>query len=370
VRIRFLTSSIEPGKDGIGDYTLRLAAQCEKRGHDVEIVAFNDKHLAQTESGEKRLRLPRAMGMSERLRSFENWSAGRAEPDWASVQFVPYGFHDKGLVGGWREPMKRLAIGAKRQVMAHETWIGQEKSAPWRHRLMGAMQKPQALRMFKELGPKMVHTSNEFYAGLLAREGWPAKVLPLAGNIPISAKFSEQERKSFEQKIGVADRPSICVVGIFGAIYPEWNPARIIPNLREAAAEHGKRLVIVAFGRIGPGAAVWEKMKRDFGAQVFFGAMGELRPAEISGVLQELDAGLCVSPFELLGKSSAVATILEHGLPVIVSRFENSGEPAQPPPGIVTPSTLARLFAANARPAPRDPGATAEQFLADLRDAA
>lgn len=370
MRIRFLTSSIEPGKDGIGDYTLRLAAQCEKRGHEIEIVAFNDKHLAQTEQGEKRLRLPRAMEMTERLRAFETWAAARPEPDWASVQFVPYGFHEKGLVGGWREPMVTLARAANRQVMIHETWIGQEKSAPWRHRIMGAIQKPQAIGMLKALGPRIAHTSNEFYAGLLAREGWPAKVLPLAGNIPIAGRFSDEERKSFEGKIGVSDRAAVCLLGIFGAMYPEWKAAQIVPKLIEAAARHGKKLAIVAFGRIGPGAATWEKLRSDFGQQIRFAKLGELDPAEVSGVLQELDGGLCMSTFELLGKSSAVATMIEHGLLVIVSRFENTDEPAQPPPGIVTPSTVGRLFAAEARPPRRDPGATAEQFLADLRDAA
>ena len=44
MRLVFLCASLEPGRDGVGDYTRRLAAELAARGHDVACVAMNDRH--------------------------------------------------------------------------------------------------------------------------------------------------------------------------------------------------------------------------------------------------------------------------------------------------------------------------------------
>ena len=64
MNIVFLCSSLEPGRDGVGDYTRRLAQECAARGHVCRMVALHDPHVTaeiQTREGDVRLmRLPAA----------------------------------------------------------------------------------------------------------------------------------------------------------------------------------------------------------------------------------------------------------------------------------------------------------------------
>jgi hypothetical protein len=51
---------------------------------------------------------------------------------------------------------------------------------------------------------------------------------------------------------------------------------------------------------------------------------GELPTDLISSYLQSADFGVATSPLSLIGKSGSVAAMLEHGLPVVVSRLEKA----------------------------------------------
>ena len=42
MRIAFVATCLEPGRDGVGDYTTLLAAECARRGHAVMRIALND----------------------------------------------------------------------------------------------------------------------------------------------------------------------------------------------------------------------------------------------------------------------------------------------------------------------------------------
>jgi hypothetical protein len=52
---------------------------------------------------------------------------------------------------------------------------------------------------------------------------------------------------------------------------------------------------------------------------------GELPTVLISSYLQSADFGIATSPLSLIQKSGSVAAMLEHGLPVVVSRLEKAG---------------------------------------------
>ena len=45
MKIAFITSCLEPGKDGVGDYTRSLAAESSRNGHEVCLLALNDRHV-------------------------------------------------------------------------------------------------------------------------------------------------------------------------------------------------------------------------------------------------------------------------------------------------------------------------------------
>jgi hypothetical protein len=104
MKIAFLCSSLEPGRDGVGDYTRTLAGELVRLGHQVFLIALNDRWIT-GEKAEEQARL-------QTLRFGPNLSiAGRVTiarqaldqfaPDWVSLQYVCYGFHPKGLPWRW-----------------------------------------------------------------------------------------------------------------------------------------------------------------------------------------------------------------------------------------------------------------------------
>ena len=105
MRIAFICGSIEPGRDGVGDYTRRLAAECIRQGHECRMVSLRDRGKYGSEMQECEgvqiacLRCPASMAGEERIRQAREF-LDAFQPDCISLQFVPYAFHPKGIA--WR----------------------------------------------------------------------------------------------------------------------------------------------------------------------------------------------------------------------------------------------------------------------------
>jgi hypothetical protein len=149
VRLTFITSSLAPGKDGVGDYTRELASSCQSLGVRCTLVALNDHHIectreeTQSARGESLacLRLSASRPWPERLRIADGWLSDSC-PDWISLQFVAYGYHPKGIVRGLDRLLAAVIGDRPLHLMLHELWIGAERSAPLRRRLIGTLQRP------------------------------------------------------------------------------------------------------------------------------------------------------------------------------------------------------------------------------------
>ncbi|GHV58593.1 hypothetical protein FACS1894182_11320 [Bacteroidia bacterium] len=148
MKILFLCGSLEPGRDGVGDYTRRLAAEIIRQRHNASIIALNDRHCdtiirTEQESDETLipvLRIPDGLSDKERYHMAGDYIQS-FNPEWLSLQYVPYSFQKKGLPFGLG---KRLAIiGQERKwhIMFHELWIRIDKGAPSKHRIIGTPQK-------------------------------------------------------------------------------------------------------------------------------------------------------------------------------------------------------------------------------------
>src|ERR1700730_16908643 len=104
MKIIFICGSLEPGRDGVGDYTRRLAGKLILLGHDAAAVALNDPHIQDELAGTQPvdgvtvpvLRMPSAMDAKLRFQRVKEWIEP-FRPGWISLQFVPYAFHPKGL---------------------------------------------------------------------------------------------------------------------------------------------------------------------------------------------------------------------------------------------------------------------------------
>ena len=191
------------------------------------------------------------------------------------------------------------------QIMFHEIWIGTHLHAPLRNRAIGFGQRWIVQSLVRRLNCRLIHTSNPVYVRLLNNRGIGAKHLPLFGSVPIAPPVASPRRNG-----------DILRLGMFGSIHPEWSPDEMFSHLRKL----GRPVRLTHIGRIGPGESVWARSVKQYGSEIGMQRLGERPALDISRFLLSVDLGISTSPLSLIGKSGSVATMLDHGLPVIVNR--------------------------------------------------
>jgi hypothetical protein len=284
-------------------------------------------------------------------------------PDWVSWQIVPYGFHPKGIIPDSAFEFSRLGAGRHNHVLLHELWIGLSFGEPFKNRMYGFFQRRALIEFIQNIAPEVIDTTNPAYRAALIRHGCAPGVLPLCGNIPV-------------EPMPPVPRGLEWTGGIFGTLHPQLDPRACISALARAAGAARCTLRILGFGRLGAhGDKLFAQLKNEYAGRVAFENLGERSPAEISRLLQSLDFGIATHPWALIGKSGAVAAMLDHGLPVIVPRDDWSlRQPPTPPPLrdplIVrlsdTPSELMAGWLARRRPPQPRLAALASAFLSRL----
>ena len=336
MKIAFINSSAEPGKDGVGDYTLSFAAALRGLGHSVLVIALNDRWLADPGSaipednadGVSLERLPASLPMSDRMdratRRLKDF-----QPDWVSFQMVCYGYDPKGLLFRLNRHLPRLAAGCKNwHMFFHELWIGGKS---WKHRLVAALQRYSIKRAIRILRPRIFQTSTTLFRATLKTIGIEASILPLPGSIPVNP---DPGTDWFLGLLGAKGAPLAAeergdhlAAGFFGAVYPKWEPEPFFSSLRKVAQKTGRKITILAAGRMGgDGEEIWERLVPAY-PDFRFQKLGELSFGSISQYLRNLDIGMATTPWLTIGKSSATAAMLDHGIPVMVTR--NDCQPAQ-----------------------------------------
>ena len=383
MRIVFICGSLQPSRNGVGDYTRRLGIACQQLGNEIALVALHDHWVSQweetTQHGWPQLRLPAKPLDREQIIRAREWIA-RKEPDWVSLQFVPYTFHPKGLPWTLAQLLRLLGGSVKWHIMFHELWIGESVGYGLRDRSIGFLQKLLVRRLLHQLRPSAVHTSNPVYGELLRRNGIVASELPLFGNVPLATCDREWFRQAMRDHAIAKDqssRDTFWFGAIFGSIHPQWSARPWLDELCSAASQSGRRLVLLQMGHTpNSGRMVWEKIRTDFAGKCDFVSFGGQPPDRISTLLQMLDFGISTSPGALVGKSGTVATMLEHGLPVLVTR--NDWQPrgwkinrshGDPLVVFAQPNTKIDLLALiQSRRSPQNLlNKVAEQFLCDLK---
>ena len=320
MRIAFLCGGL--GLGGVADYTRNLAAQLRPLGVESLAIGLNDRDIgsrqAEQAPGWEALALPEALPWPERIGAAEQ-ALARFRPDWLSLQFVPYAFNRKGVValeGRW---LQRLASERRLHVMMHELWVEPlPRAVPFRRTLVRAAQRAAILRLLRRLRSSAIHTSNAVYRELLAREGFAAELLPLFGNVPL---MDAPDRGWLEPALADAGAdPSArpLLFGFFGGIAPDWDANGLFARLTAALAKLGRQGLILSAGAAGPVEAMMAQWRRRHPALRFY-ALGVQPGERISTYLQALDFGLSSYPYALVGKSSSIMAMLEHGLPVILS---------------------------------------------------
>ena len=322
MRLLFLCSSLEPGRDGVGDYTRALAHACLDQGHTCALIALRDPHLQKTVAGTDRegmpfLRFPSGTGLS-RTRAEAVAFRERFAPDWISLQLVAYGLHPKGLLFEPLPTLRAIVGETPLHLMLHELWLGNDEVPSLRHRIIGFLQRISLQRLISTLRPRMIATSNPVYAALLKTIGRDARISPLFGNIPITSGGSLPAALT---ETGIVENPDWWLGLFFGGLYPQWKPEPFFTQLARAAKKAAKHVCLVLAGNAGgDGEKIWADLVRDYSDSFRFVAVGEQPAPVVSSLMQAADFGIAASPWSVIGKSGSVASMLDHGLPVIVTR--------------------------------------------------
>ena len=315
MKIVFVCGAMEEGRDGVGDYSRRLAVELLKNGHQVGIVAVNDQHIKTELNGVQQsggqsvpvLRLPSQWTAQQRFRRAKAW-IDDLDPEWVSLQFVPFAFHPKGLTFGIN---KWLILGKKRRwhIMVHELWVGMDEEAGLKFKYWGWLQRQLIKRLFAKLNPDIVHTQCDLYIKMLAKVHVTPIYLPLFGNIPVAHQPQILVYPSQE------DTRDIITFVVFGGIHPGSPVAELAHDLKVYSSTTSTQIELKMVGRCGSEQQRWTEVWTAAGISMEL--LGEQSPEFISAVFTNATIGISTTPAALIEKSGSVAAMREHGLPIL-----------------------------------------------------
>jgi hypothetical protein len=276
--ICFIAGDKNPGQCGITDYVELLAQELEKLGHKIE------KYFIKKDCGELN-NLPSA--------------------DLYSFQFAPYALANDGIPRRILNLLARKLQNKRVHLNFHEIWVGAYPRANWKERGIGWLQQKLILGFINICKPELVTTSNAAAIDRLKRRGVPARFLYLFGNVPTSSAF----------KVTTTDQT--LKIAFFGTPYSHFPYHKLGDFFLNLSKACGKKLEIILIGRqredSGTDHILLLCKKNNFLIQT----TGELSTNLISEQLQGCTLGVSTTPFDVISKSGATATMLEHGLPVL-----------------------------------------------------
>lgn len=308
MNILFICGSVEPGKDGVGDYIRRLCGELSRMGHKGQILSLCDKHADRffTEthfvegSRVNVSRIPMGSSYDQQLA----WSLEilNALPvDWISLQFVPYSFDAKGLPFWLPGFLNKFKGKHQWHFMFHELWIGIERESSFKKKCIGFLQKIIIQRLKHNIAPKVVHTQSQIYQYYLSTIGITSHYLPLFGNISVTATKSE-------------DLESVKIV-VFATIHDKAPFEDFIIDLKKELVHLNKESKFIFVGRHGALLITWINILELYAIK--YELLGVSSAEQISEVLTNSDYGISSTPYKISDKSGVLAAMREHQLTII-----------------------------------------------------
>ncbi len=326
MKILFLCGSLEPGKDGVGDYTTRLAGELARQGHTISIAAMYDKHLA--ERSENReivdgkeivfLRLPFQTKNKTRYEVLKKWCES-FRPDFISLQYVPYSFSKTGAPLLLGKSLKQIYQGTKWHVMVHEPFLSTNQIT-YKNRVIRQLQI-LSLRLIKNQLHPLWHTSIPYYQKRLKDAvSIDCKILGLFGNIPVL------EHSTLHSK-NLSDERTVKAV-FFGSVPPAKHQAIFIKKFTEQIPDAFTNFQLIFCGKQSEEANNFINLTKSnlsaFNCTVI--VLGILSEEKLSELFYKADLGIARVPPYLLGKSGCAIAMLEHGLPLWLPMAENDDD--------------------------------------------
>lgn len=321
MKILFLCGSLEPGKDGVGDYTRRLSGELIRKGNEVSIISLCDKHvnnyIDEDQFVENTLvqvsRIPENATLDSKL-TFVKKNIKTKCPEFISIQFVPYSYNLKGLPFWLPNFLNKLKGSHKWHIMFHELWIGMNKNSDFKSKCFGFLQKKIVSKTLKILQTSHINTQTNLYQQKISKLGYVADLLPLFSNV---LNVSENEVGTIVKKSGEE-----VVFVLFAGIHFGAPVKSFIKELKNEVQESFRFIFV---GSCGDSINEWISVLEI--EEISYEVKGFCSNQEVSEILSESSYGVTTTPYLLVQKSGSVAALLEHHLPVIcVSRkWEVSG---------------------------------------------
>ncbi len=331
--IIFICGSLEPGRDGVGDYTRRLAGELIKKGYASGIISLNEREISSEINSYQKsaevhipvLRLPARVNFKQRYQKATSWINDR-NPQWISLQYVPFAFHTKGLHYGMSKFLRILRKEKKWHIMFHELWVGMNSNSTLKLKLWGFIQKHMIKNMLRELNPEFIHTNTLFYQEQLRLLGFESDYLPIFPNI---------EKEDNAEMINIKRNTKEIYLIIFGTIQPNVPIKQFSKEIFEFGKKNDITFILRIVGRSGNELNFWKEIWMGVGLQVEL--YGERDESYISRLLKRSSIGITTNPIGLIEKSGTVAAMLQHNLPVLcLSQFWHLKEKIRfkPLPGV------------------------------------
>lgn len=320
MRLLFICGCLEPGKDGVGDYVRQLAITMVKKGMDVSAISLFDSYQnavsEESQSFEKGsftvLRIPQTFQFWKRIELAKS-TIDKFNPDWLSLQYVPYSFHPKGLPINLVFILKRIGANRNWHIMFHELWIGMEKNSAKSQYIIGQLQRLLVRALIYIIRPLIIHTQTKLYLEQLHRIGSKAHYLQLFSNIP--NVFSDKEILVEKEK----HRSKQVRLVVFGNIHHSAPIEQFADDVVSYSKITKIQVNLAIVGRCGEQQEHWKDVWNSRGLKLEL--LGEQSAENISKIFSTATAGITTTPLILVEKSGTVAAMRSHALPVIcVSR--------------------------------------------------
>jgi len=314
MKILFICGSVEPGKDGVGDYTRRLCGELIRSGHQAEILSICDLLITVFTSDNQEVeeikvianRIPITVSNNERY-ILAQTTINNFEPNWISLQYVPYSFNPKGLPFWVPFFLTKLKGNHKWHIMFHELWIGMDSRATFKDKCIGFIQKRLVEKILKDRKHAVVNTQTNLYKSKIAALNRNSQLLPLFSNI-VATSYVPLEKIKDEVEL------KFC---IFGGIHYGAPVGKFIGELKQVLTtiEEKRKLDFVFVGNCGAAIEEWKKVLLVNG--INFEISGFVSDKKISEILSSCQFGISTTPYILNQKSGSLTTLFDHQLPVL-----------------------------------------------------
>lgn len=304
--------SLEPGKDGVGDYSRLLSAELIQLGHDLRIIATNDKAATEVIREEQWqentavpvLRIPYGVTNRTRIAILQE-EIDNFLPEWVSLQYVPYSFNRYGVPVDFALALRRIRFTGEWHIMFHELWIDQRGIWTPKDTTISYLQRLAVVLLQWVLGPSVKHTHLPAYQTKMLPLGVTTLALPLFANIrPVKTSVTSPPSKVFR-------------LGFFSQMNLKPEIIRFIKELANwLQGTENQELEILL---LGGGADKVNLMKKGLLSSIPMATikpLGFLPSEELSQHISTLNLGITPVRHHAIGKSGTVAAFLSHGVPV------------------------------------------------------